>query len=56
MLGFAYGGAQWFALAAVPLLMLYNGQRGKHAMGMVFYLYYPAHLVVIYLLGLMLYA
>lgn len=56
LLGFAYGGAQWFALAAVPLLMLYNGQRGKHAMGMVFYLYYPAHLVVIYLLGLMLYA
>ena len=56
LLGFAYGGAQWVALAAVPLLMLYNGQRGKHAMGMVFYLYYPAHLVVIFLLGLVLYA
>lgn len=56
MLGFSYGWAQWFALATVPLLMLYNGQRGKHAMGMVFYLYYPVHLVVIYLLGLMLYA
>lgn len=55
LLGFAYGGAQWFALATVPLLMLYNGQRGKYAMGMVFYLYYPAHLVVIYLLGLALY-
>lgn len=56
LLGFAYGWAQWFALAAVPLMMAYNGQRGKHAMGMVFYLYYPAHLVVIYLLGLALYA
>ena len=56
LLGFACGGVQWFALAALPLLMLYNGQRGKRAMGMVFYLYYPAHLVVIYLLGFALYA
>lgn len=51
-LGLDYGGIQWWALASVPLLGLYNGQRGKHAIGRFFYLYYPAHLVVIYLLAL----
>ena len=39
---------QWFALAAVPVLMLYNGQRGKWNMKWLFYIYYPAHLVAIY--------
>lgn len=51
LLGLDYGSAQWFALAAVPLLLAYNGQRGKVRMGMVFYLYYPVHLVVIYAIG-----
>jgi hypothetical protein len=39
---------QLFSLAAVPLLALYNGQRGKWKMKLVFYFYYPMHLVVIY--------
>lgn len=47
-LGLDYGGIQWLALGAVPLLALYNGQRGKRALGRLFYLYYPAHLVAIY--------
>jgi len=38
---------QWYALAALPLLALYNGQRGKWKMKWAFYLYYPAHLVAI---------
>ncbi len=42
------GGNQWLGLAALPLLALYNGQRGKYAMGKLFYVYYPAHLVVLY--------
>lgn len=46
------GGIQWLALAAVPLLMLYNGQRGNMRIGKLFYFYYPVHLVVIYLIGL----
>ncbi len=54
LLGLNLGGLQWFALAAVPLLALYNGQRGKHAIGGLFYLYYPLHLVVIYGLSLIL--
>lgn len=53
-LGLEYGGNQWLALAAVPLLMCYNGQRGKYRIGKLFYVYYPAHLVVIYGLSLIL--
>ena len=42
------GGLQWWAMLTVPLLFLYNGQRGKHRLGWMFYLYYPLHLIVIY--------
>ncbi len=41
------GGVQWFSLAAVPLLALYNGRRGKLPVGKLFYIYYPLHLVII---------
>lgn len=54
LLGFRYGGLQWAALAAVPLLGMYNGQRGRGNVGKWFYLYYPAHLVVIYGVGMLL--
>lgn len=53
LLGAAYGGVQWWALAAVPLLMLYSGQRGKYPIGKLFYLYYPLHLAVIYGISLL---
>ena len=42
------GGFQWLAFLSVPLLLLYNGQRGKANIGKLFYWYYPVHLVVIY--------
>ena len=45
---------QGFSLLAIPLLMLYNGQRGKWKIGKLFYFYYPAHLVIIYILSLIL--
>ncbi len=48
------GGSQWLALAAVPLLLLYNGRRGRTNIGRLFYWYYPIHLVVIYGLSLVL--
>lgn len=54
LLGLSNGGVQWFALAAVPLLGMYNGQRGKGNVGKWFYLYYPLHLVVIHGLSLVL--
>ena len=41
------GGIQILSLLAVPLLVLYNGQRGKWRMKYFFYLFYPLHLAAI---------
>ena len=54
LLGLDNGGIFWFALAAVPLLGMYNGQRGTAKIGMLFYLYYPLHLAAIYGLSMLL--
>ena len=48
-----YGGVQWIAFLTVPLLLAYNGQRGKANIGKLFYWYYPLHLVAIYGIGLL---
>lgn len=48
-----YGGVQWFSFLAIPLLLAYNGQRGKANIGKLFYWYYPLHLVAIYGIGLL---
>lgn len=45
---------QWWGFAAVPLLLCYSGEKGKFNIGSLFYWYYPAHLVVIFLLSLVL--
>ncbi|MBQ8514008.1 MAG: hypothetical protein IJ496_01240 [Ruminococcus sp.] len=42
------GDIQWYSLAALLLLALYSGQRGKWRMKNLFYIYYPLHLAVIY--------
>ena len=39
------------ALAAVPLLWLYNGTRGKYRLKYFFYIFYPAHLALLYLIS-----
>lgn len=54
LLNLSFGGIQWFSMAAVPLIALYNGTRGKRKMKSLFYIYYPAHLVAIYFLSLIL--
>ena len=41
------GSIQWFSLLALPLLLLYSGKRGKYRMKYFFYIFYPAHLVVL---------
>ena len=48
-----YGGIQWLAFLAVPLLLAYNGRRGKANISKLFYWYYPLHLVAIYGIGLL---
>ena len=53
-LGPGVGNVQICALLALPLLALYNGQRGKWKMKYFFYLYYPLHLVVIQGIGMLL--
>ena len=52
LLAWSFGGIQWYCLLSLPLLALYNGQRGKPGIKNFFYLYYPAHLVIIYLFSL----
>ena len=47
-----YGGVQWFSFLVVPFLLAYNGPRGKASIGKLFYWYYPAHLVAIYAISL----
>ena len=38
---------QTLALCALPILALYNGQRGKWKLKYFFYLYFPAHIVAL---------
>jgi hypothetical protein len=52
-LALTYGGIQWYGLAALPLLALYSGKRGKYKMKYLFYIYYPAHLAAIYAISLL---
>lgn len=52
MLGINYGGEQWLGLLALIPLAFYDGTRGKARIKWLFYLYYPAHLVIIYLLSM----
>ena len=43
-----YGILQMFTFLTIPLLSRYNGERGKwKGMKWLFYIYYPAHLVLI---------
>lgn len=48
-----YGTVQLPALFALPLLAVYNGTRGKWNLKYLFYIFYPVHLVVIYLISIL---
>ncbi len=41
----------WFSLLCLPLLACYNGQGGSKKLKYLFYVFYPAHLAVLYLLS-----
>ena len=47
ILSLTLGGVQIWSLAALPVLALYNGQRGKLPMKYFFYIFYPLHLAVL---------
>lgn len=47
-------GVQIYALLALPLLAFYNEKRGTKKLKYMFYIFYPLHLVVIYLVGMFL--
>ena len=40
----------WYSLFVIPLLALYNGQKGQTRFKYGFYLFYPAHLALLYLI------
>lgn len=42
-----YGGIQYYSLLSLPLLALSNGKRRVKKLKYFFYIYYPAHLVVL---------
>ena len=54
LIALSMGGIQWYSLAALIPLALYNGKRGTYRMKNLFYIYYPAHLVLIYLIKIIL--
>lgn len=54
LLASASGGIQYFSLLSLPLLFLYSGRRGKYKMKYFFYIFYPAHLVLLEGLALIL--
>ena len=43
---------QYYSLVTIPLLCAYNGEPGKPRMKYFFYIFYPAHLALIYLISL----
>jgi hypothetical protein len=51
LVSYDYGWIQWFCLGAVPLLALYNGQPGRKGLKYGFYIFYPAHLVVLWVIA-----
>lgn len=44
------GKLQIYALAALPILLLYNGKKGTELPKYLFYFFYPLHLLLLYLL------
>ena len=47
------GDVQWWSLLTLPLLALYNGQRGKWKMKWLFYIYYPLHLAALWAIDML---
>ena len=46
-------GIYWFGLLSFPLLLLYNGEKGK-GLKWLFYVFYPGHMLAIWLIKILL--
>ena len=42
---------QWMMIGALPLMLLYNGQKGR-GLKYLFYLFYPIHIVILFLISI----
>ncbi|MDD3414715.1 MAG: TraX family protein [Lachnospiraceae bacterium] len=47
LLSYTRGGIQLYSFLSLIPLMYYNGERGRHKLKYMFYLYYPLHLVIL---------
>jgi len=47
---FSGNSLQLFGIMSVPLMLMYSGKRGKYKMKYFFYIFYPTHLVILYLI------
>jgi len=45
---------EWMGVFAIIFMLLYNGQRGK-SMKKLFYIFYPAHIYILYALSILVY-
>ncbi|MBR5448122.1 MAG: hypothetical protein IKV40_06830 [Clostridia bacterium] len=48
LLAYPFRGVQIYSLLALPLLLAYSGKRGSASLKYFFYIFYPAHLVLLY--------
>lgn len=47
LLAVSFGGIEYYALFALPILLLYNGEKGTWNTKYFFYIFYPLHLAIL---------
>ena len=55
LLAISDGALQFFSFFALPLLLMYSGKRGKWRLKYFFYIFYPAHLLLLQMLAWLLF-
>lgn len=45
-----FGNYQWMMIGALPLMLCYNGKKGQ-GFKWLFYVFYPAHIFLLYIIG-----
>lgn len=47
---FLYGDPQWMMILALPIILMYNGEKGR-GLKYLFYVFYPVHIIILYFIG-----